>query len=71
MTLTASPLFPPNCSDVMRQCTSNLAWVGCVPAIGLNVYSILQRDHLVITQRAVELVTERMRRPIKPCSPTP
>jgi hypothetical protein len=59
------------CSDLLRRCTANLAWVGCMPAPGLTVYSILQRDHLVLTRRAVELVTERVRRPIKPCSPTP
>ena len=32
---------------------------------------LLQRDYLVLTQRAADLLTERMRQPIKPCSPTP
>lgn len=31
----------------------------------------LQRDYLVLTKRAVDLLMERLRRPIKPCSPTP
>jgi large subunit ribosomal protein L4 len=47
---------------------ANLPWVDTLPSVGLNVYSILQRDHLVITTNAVEAVMRRMRRPIKPCS---
>lgn len=31
----------------------------------------LQRDYLVLTRRAADLLTERLRQPIKPCSPTP
>lgn len=32
---------------------------------GLNVYSILRRDMLVLTAGAVDQVTDRLRRPIK------
>ncbi len=32
---------------------------------------LAQRDYLLLTRRAADLLTERMRRPIKPCSPTP
>jgi len=31
----------------------------------------LQRDYLVLTRAAADLLTERLRRPIKPCSETP
>ncbi|KAI3428201.1 hypothetical protein D9Q98_006581 [Chlorella vulgaris] len=57
--------------EVLRRGAANLPWVDCIPQHGLNVYSILQRDYLVITRAAVELLTERMRRPIKPFSPSP
>lgn len=30
-----------------------------------------QRDYLVLSRRAADLLAERLRRPIKPCSPTP
>ncbi|PSC72778.1 39S ribosomal mitochondrial [Micractinium conductrix] len=57
--------------EVLRRAAANLPWVDAIPQLGLNVYSILQRDYLVLTQRAADLLTERMRQPIKPCSPTP
>jgi len=57
--------------ELLRQGIANLPWVDALPAAGLNVYSLLQRDHLVLTRGAVEAVMQRMRRPIKPCSPSP
>lgn len=46
--------------------SSNLPWVDVIPAAGLNVYSILQRDYLILSKDAVDLVVENLRRPIRP-----
>lgn len=75
--LTAALLLPPpshpspSCSEALRRGASNLPWVDTIPQVGLNVYSILQRDYLVITRAAADLLAERLRRPIRPNSPTP
>jgi ribosomal protein L4 len=45
-----------------------MPWVNAVPSCGLNVYSILQRDYLLITTAAVEAVAARLRRPLRPTS---
>ena len=61
-----------DCREYLRLGIANLPWVDVIPSIGLNVYSMLQRDHVVITAAAVEAVVGRLRRPIKPvCSFTP
>lgn len=57
--------------EELRRTACNLPWVDTIPQQGLNVYSILQRDYLVLTLAAVKLLSERLRQPIKPCSPTP
>ncbi|KAI7845037.1 hypothetical protein COHA_001403 [Chlorella ohadii] len=57
--------------EPLRRSIANLPWVDAIPQQGLNVYSILQRDYLVLTRAAADLLTERLRRPIKPCSETP
>lgn len=57
--------------ELLRRSIANLPWVDAIPQQGLNVYSILQRDYLVLTRAAADLLTERLRRPIKPCSETP
>ncbi|KAH7616148.1 putative 50S ribosomal protein L4 [Nannochloris sp. 'desiccata'] len=55
----------------LRLGIANLPWVDILPSVGVNVYSLLQRDYLVITKDAVESLVGRLRRPIKPCSITP
>ena len=50
--------------DSIRKAASNLPWVDVLPQLGLNVYSILQRDQLVLTKPALEAAVERLRRPI-------
>eukprot|EP01026_Neomeris_dumetosa_P039218 TRINITY_DN3214_c0_g1_i13.p1 TRINITY_DN3214_c0_g1~~TRINITY_DN3214_c0_g1_i13.p1 ORF type:complete len:185 (-),score=17.77 TRINITY_DN3214_c0_g1_i13:132-686(-) len=50
---------------VLRACANNIAGVDVLPVVGLNVYSILQRDYLMVTQNALDLIIERARRPIK------
>jgi len=39
--------------------------VDVLPAEGANVYSILQRDQLVLSRAALEALAARLRRPIK------
>lgn len=50
----------------LRRAAANLPWVDVVPSPGLNVYSILRRDYLVLTTQAVNAVVERLGRPIRP-----
>lgn len=50
----------------LRRATSNLPWVDVMPSVNLNVYRILQRDYLVLSRAAIEALTERLRRPVKP-----
>jgi len=45
--------------------TRNIPWVDVIPVVGLNVYSILQRDVLVMTKDAVEGLITRLHTPIK------
>lgn len=59
------------CRENLRLGIANLPWVDILPSVGVNVYSLLQRDYLVITKDAVESLVGRLRRPIKPCSITP
>lgn len=50
--------------DRLKLATRNLRYVNVLPSIGLNVYSILQHDTLVMTQDAVNRIVERMHTPI-------
>lgn len=55
----------PDGGDSIRQAAGNLPWVDVIPSEGLNVYSILQRDQLLMTAQAVQLLTQRVQQPIK------
>uniref|UniRef100_A0A0E0BSV5 Large ribosomal subunit protein uL4m n=1 Tax=Oryza glumipatula TaxID=40148 RepID=A0A0E0BSV5_9ORYZ len=48
----------------LKLATQNLHYVNVLPSIGLNVYSILQHDTLVMTRDAVNRIVERMHTPI-------
>lgn len=48
----------------LRLATSNLQSANVIPAKGLNVYSILCHDTLVMTLRAVRQIEERLHTPI-------
>ncbi|KAI5330837.1 hypothetical protein L3X38_020963 [Prunus dulcis] len=49
----------------LKLATQNLHYVNVLPAVGLNVYSILQHDTLVMSRAAVYEIVERMHTPIK------
>ncbi|MQL84242.1 hypothetical protein Taro_016741 [Colocasia esculenta] len=51
-------------NDNLKLATQNLHYVNVLPSIGLNVYSILQHDTLVMTRDAVNRIVERMHTPI-------
>lgn len=57
--------------QVLRRSIANLPWIDVLPSIGVNVYSLLQRDHLIITKDALTALVRRIKRPIKPNSRTP
>ena len=48
----------------LKLATQNLHYVNVIPSIGLNVYSILQHDTLVMTRDAINRIVERMHTPI-------
>ncbi|KAK1317150.1 hypothetical protein QJS10_CPA05g02161 [Acorus calamus] len=48
----------------LKLATQNLHYVNVLPVIGLNVYSILLHDTLVMTRGAVDKIVERMHTPI-------
>ncbi|KAM0898240.1 hypothetical protein ACQ4PT_022047 [Festuca glaucescens] len=48
----------------LKLATQNLHYVNVIPSVGLNVYSILQHDTLVMTRDAVNRIVERMHTPI-------
>ncbi|THU59990.1 hypothetical protein C4D60_Mb07t07910 [Musa balbisiana] len=50
--------------DKLKLATRNLHYVNVLPSIGLNVYSILLHDMLVMTKDAVSRIVERMHTPI-------
>lgn len=50
--------------EMLRRAGRNLPGVDIVPACGANVYSILRRDVLLLTQGAAEALTQRLRAPI-------
>ncbi|KAL6623227.1 hypothetical protein ACP70R_033106 [Stipagrostis hirtigluma subsp. patula] len=48
----------------LKLATQNLHYVNVLPSLGLNVYSILQHDTLVMTRDAVNRIVDRMHTPI-------
>nr|CAD1827853.1 unnamed protein product [Ananas comosus var. bracteatus] len=50
--------------DKLKLATRNLHYVNVLPSIGLNVYSILLHDTLVMTRDAINRIVERMHTPI-------
>eukprot|EP00252_Welwitschia_mirabilis_P022638 TRINITY_DN6184_c0_g1_i1.p1 TRINITY_DN6184_c0_g1~~TRINITY_DN6184_c0_g1_i1.p1 ORF type:complete len:312 (-),score=46.28 TRINITY_DN6184_c0_g1_i1:188-1123(-) len=54
----------PVCTKFARA-TQNIPHANVLPSIGLNVYSILLHDTLVMTEDAVNRIVERMHTPIK------
>ncbi|XP_027338587.1 uncharacterized protein LOC113852496 isoform X1 [Abrus precatorius] len=50
--------------EKLKLATQNLHYVNVLPSIGLNVYSILLHDTLVMSRDAVTRIVERMRTPI-------
>ncbi|KAF9683336.1 hypothetical protein SADUNF_Sadunf04G0002900 [Salix dunnii] len=52
-------------NEKLKLATQNLHYVNVLPSIGLNVYSILQHDTLVMSRDAVNKIVERMHTPIK------
>lgn len=51
-------------NEKLKLATQNLHYVNVLPSIGLNVYSILLHDTLVMSRDAVDKIVERMRTPI-------
>ncbi|KAL0757212.1 hypothetical protein Bca101_094880 [Brassica carinata] len=50
--------------EKLKLATQNLHYVNILPSIGLNVYSILLHDTLVMSRDAVNKIIERMHTPI-------
>ncbi|KAI3720095.1 hypothetical protein L6452_21005 [Arctium lappa] len=50
--------------EKLKLATQNLHYVNVLPSIGLNVYSILLHDTLVMSRGAVNKIVERMHTPI-------
>ncbi|VVA99789.1 unnamed protein product [Arabis nemorensis] len=50
--------------EKLKRATQNLHYVNILPSIGLNVYSILLHDTLVMSRDAVNKIVERMHTPI-------
>ncbi|KAG4196139.1 hypothetical protein ERO13_A06G150933v2 [Gossypium hirsutum] len=51
-------------NENLKLATQNPLYVNVLPSIGLNVYSILLHDTLVMSRDAVDRIVERMRTPI-------
>ncbi|WCJ20152.1 50S ribosomal protein L4 [Euphorbia peplus] len=51
-------------NEKLKLATQNLHYVNLLPSIGLNVYSILLHDTLVMSRDAVNRIVERMHTPI-------
>lgn len=47
------------CRKDLRLAAGNLPWVDVLPVAGANVYSILQRDYLMVSQAAAAALAER------------
>ncbi|XP_051135217.1 uncharacterized protein LOC127254248 [Andrographis paniculata] len=51
-------------NEKLKLATQNLHYINILPSIGLNVYSILLHDTLVMSRDAVNQIVERMHTPI-------
>ncbi|KAL8030042.1 hypothetical protein ABFX02_14G262200 [Erythranthe guttata] len=51
-------------NEKLKLATQNVHYVNVLPSIGLNVYSILLHDTLVMSRSAVNAIVERMHTPI-------
>ncbi|KAJ4703981.1 50S ribosomal L4 [Melia azedarach] len=51
-------------NEKLKLATQNLHYINVLPSIGLNVYSILLHDTLVMSRDAVNKIVERMHTPI-------
>lgn len=51
-------------NEKLKLATQNLHYVNVLPSIGLNVYSILLHDTLVMSRDAINKIVERMHTPI-------
>ncbi|PSS13726.1 50S ribosomal protein [Actinidia chinensis var. chinensis] len=51
-------------NEKLKLATQNLHYVNVLPSIGLNVYSILLHDTLVMSRDAINRIVERMHTPI-------
>ncbi|CAK9177028.1 unnamed protein product [Ilex paraguariensis] len=51
-------------SEKLKLATQNIHYVNVLPSIGLNVYSILLHDTLVMSRDAINKIVERMHTPI-------
>ncbi|KAI4388845.1 hypothetical protein MLD38_001139 [Melastoma candidum] len=51
-------------NEKLKLATQNLHYVNVLPSIGLNVYSILLHDTLIMSRDAVNRIVERMHTPI-------
>ncbi|CAI0625983.1 unnamed protein product [Linum tenue] len=51
-------------NEKLKLATQNIHYVNVLPSIGLNVYSILQHDTLVMSRAAVNGIVDRMHTPI-------
>lgn len=49
----------------LRIASGNLPWVDVLPVEGANVYSILQRDYLMLSAAAIPALVDRATRPIR------
>lgn len=49
----------------LRLASGNLPWVDVLPVEGANVYSILQRDYLMLSAAAIPALVDRATRPIR------
>lgn len=48
----------------MRRAASNLGWVNVLPPENVNVYSILQKGHLIVSRDALDDIIARLHMPI-------
>ena len=53
-----------HCRTGVRRAASNLGWVNVLPPENVNVYSILQQGHLIVSQDALSDIIERLHTPI-------
>lgn len=52
------------CRLDVRRAASNLGWVNVLPPENVNVYSILQQGHLIVSQDALSDIITKLHTPI-------